>query len=171
MQTLNQRPRLLVLTDIGGDPDDQQTLVRLLVHANEFDIHGIIPEHWRPGHKQTPEEQMALVRRTLRAYGQVRDTLRQHAPGYPTEAHLQSVLKRGKSNVPFALDRDTVRDVSHLVGPGMDTEGSSWIVDLIDRPDPDHAVLRMVCGKGGYVRAIARDLGRELGCLRHVLWP
>ncbi len=30
------------------------------------------------------------------------------------------------------------------------------------------ADLRMVCGKGGYVRAIARDLGRQLGCLGHV---
>lgn len=33
---------------------------------------------------------------------------------------------------------------------------------------PDTADLRMVCGKGGYVRAIARDLGRQLGCLGHV---
>ena len=32
----------------------------------------------------------------------------------------------------------------------------------------DDADLHMVCGKGGYVRAIARDLGRELGCLGHV---
>ncbi|MCV2445984.1 tRNA pseudouridine(55) synthase TruB [Paracoccus sp. DMF] len=33
---------------------------------------------------------------------------------------------------------------------------------------PDTAELRMVCGKGGYVRSIARDLGRALGCLGHV---
>lgn len=39
---------------------------------------------------------------------------------------------------------------------------------LLSGPDPDRAVLRMVCGKGGYVRAIARDLGRALGCLGHV---
>ena len=129
-------PRLLVLTDIGGDPDDQQSLVRLLVHANEFDIEGLIPEHWSPGHKQTPKEQMALVLRCLEAYGEVRANLSQHAPGYPTQAHLHSVLKRGKVNVPFALDRDTVPDVSHKVGPGMDTEGSAWIIDVVDRPDP-----------------------------------
>jgi tRNA pseudouridine55 synthase len=36
------------------------------------------------------------------------------------------------------------------------------------RPDPDHVELEMVCGKGGYVRAIARDLGRALGCGGHV---
>jgi tRNA pseudouridine55 synthase len=33
---------------------------------------------------------------------------------------------------------------------------------------PDEAVLEAECGKGTYVRAIARDLGRMLGCLGHV---
>src|SRR5438105_6154721 len=36
------RPRLLVLTDIGGDPDDQQSMVRLMHYANEFEIEGLI---------------------------------------------------------------------------------------------------------------------------------
>ena len=36
------RPRLLVLTDIGGDPDDQQSLVRLMVYSNEFEIEGLV---------------------------------------------------------------------------------------------------------------------------------
>ena len=39
---------------------------------------------------------------------------------------------------------------------------------LVDRPDPDHVMLEMTCGKGGYVRAIARDLGEALGCHGHV---
>jgi tRNA pseudouridine55 synthase len=39
---------------------------------------------------------------------------------------------------------------------------------LIARPDPDHAVFELVCGRGTYVRALVRDLGRELGCLAHV---
>jgi tRNA pseudouridine55 synthase len=39
---------------------------------------------------------------------------------------------------------------------------------LIDIPDRDHAVFDAECGKGTYVRAIARDLGRRLGCLGHV---
>ncbi len=47
-----------------------------------------------------------------------------------------------------------------------------WVkqLDLVTRPDPDTVELEMVCGKGGYVRAIARDLGRALGCLGHVIW-
>ncbi len=40
---------------------------------------------------------------------------------------------------------------------------------LTDRPDADHVTIEMVCGKGGYVRSIARDLGDVLGCKGHVL--
>ena len=45
-----------------------------------------------------------------------------------------------------------------------------WVesLALVAQPDADHAEFEMVCGKGGYVRAIARDLGRALGCLGHV---
>ena len=39
---------------------------------------------------------------------------------------------------------------------------------LVARPDPDHAEFELICGKGGYVRAIARDLGHDLGCYAHV---
>jgi tRNA pseudouridine55 synthase len=41
-------------------------------------------------------------------------------------------------------------------------------LDLIETPDPDHAVLAAECGKGTYIRSIARDLGRALGALGHV---
>ncbi|MDG2341198.1 MAG: tRNA pseudouridine(55) synthase TruB, partial [Paracoccaceae bacterium] len=41
---------------------------------------------------------------------------------------------------------------------------------MLDRPDADHVKLEMVCGKGGYVRSIARDLGEALGCFGHVQW-
>lgn len=39
---------------------------------------------------------------------------------------------------------------------------------MVDQPDADHAVFEAECGKGTYVRAIARDLGRMLGSLGHV---
>ncbi|MGR3376609.1 tRNA pseudouridine(55) synthase TruB [Salipiger abyssi] len=46
-----------------------------------------------------------------------------------------------------------------------------WVEELVmtRRPDADHVELEMTCGKGGYVRAIARDLGEKLGCHGHVL--
>lgn len=39
-----------------------------------------------------------------------------------------------------------------------------------NHPDPQTTEMTLVCGKGGYVRAIARDLGQALGCGGHVLW-
>lgn len=56
-------------------------------------------------------------------------------------------------------------------GEEMDIAARPLFVEsllLIDRPDADHATLEMVCGKGGYVRSIARDLGQALGCFGHV---
>jgi tRNA pseudouridine55 synthase len=57
-------------------------------------------------------------------------------------------------------------------GEDMELAARPLFVDeltLLDRPDPDYAVLMLVCGKGGYVRSIARDLGEKLGCHGHVL--
>jgi tRNA pseudouridine55 synthase len=56
-------------------------------------------------------------------------------------------------------------------GEEMEIAARPLFVDellLIDRPDPDHVTLEMICGKGGYVRSVARDLGNMLGCFGHV---
>jgi tRNA pseudouridine55 synthase len=42
-------------------------------------------------------------------------------------------------------------------------------LELVDMPDRDHAVFEAECGKGTYVRALARDMGWRLGCLGHVV--
>ncbi|WP_306112848.1 MULTISPECIES: tRNA pseudouridine(55) synthase TruB [unclassified Roseovarius] len=62
-----------------------------------------------------------------------------------------------------------------LARDGADVEIAArplWVEELLltDRPDADHVTLEMTCGKGGYVRAIARDLGAALGCYGHVVW-
>jgi len=41
-------------------------------------------------------------------------------------------------------------------------------LELIETPDHDHAVFEAECGKGAYVRGLARDIGRALGCRGHV---
>ncbi len=58
-------------------------------------------------------------------------------------------------------------------GEDITLEARALYVDsliMLDRPDADHVVLEMVCGKGGYVRSIARDLGAALDCYGHVKW-
>ncbi|MGE3916999.1 MAG: tRNA pseudouridine(55) synthase TruB [Hyphomicrobiaceae bacterium] len=41
-------------------------------------------------------------------------------------------------------------------------------LDLVGTPDADTSVFEAECGRGTYVRALARDMGRRLGCLGHV---
>ena len=43
-------------------------------------------------------------------------------------------------------------------------------LEVVERPDPDHVVIEMDCGKGTYVRSLARDLGRALGTVAYVAW-
>jgi tRNA pseudouridine55 synthase len=60
-----------------------------------------------------------------------------------------------------------------LARDGQDVVLQSRMIDvgalaLVESPDPDHSVLETECGKGTYVRALARDMGRVLGCFGHV---
>ncbi len=70
------------------------------------------------------------------------------------------------------VDGDRAYDLARE-GVAMDLASRDLYVEsltMLSRPDADHAELDMVCGKGGYVRSIARDLGQALGCLGHVAW-
>src|SRR3954463_8761918 len=86
-----QRLRVIIETDAGGDPDDEQSLVRFLLYANEWDVEGIIanrPEA-RPGENRNPERTgLGIVRRMLNAYGDCYPRLVEHYPRYPTREHL-----------------------------------------------------------------------------------
>ena len=73
--------RLLIETDAGGDPDDEQSLVRFLLYANEWDIEGIIanrPATRRPENKNPDDTGLGIVQRLLDAYGECRPNLVQH---------------------------------------------------------------------------------------------
>lgn len=119
------RPRLLVMTDIGGDPDDQQSLIRLLLYANEFEIEGLIASaSGTPGELPQRVVRPDLIRQLVDAYGLVRPSLTRHAEGYP---RAEDLLARIKSGNP--------RRGRKAVGEGQDSEASEWIVTVADRPD------------------------------------
>ena len=78
-----EKPRLVVLTDIGGDPDDQMSMVRLMTYANQIDIEGLVATH--VGGRVNPEQ----IQRIVAAYGKVRDNLELHESRYPKAEYLQ----------------------------------------------------------------------------------
>jgi CubicO group peptidase (beta-lactamase class C family) len=100
-------PRLLIETDAGGDPDDEQSLVRFLLYANEWDIEGIIanrPATRRPENKNPEDSGLAIVRRLLDAYGQCRSNLVQHDARYPTKEFLWQRTVAGYNDTNDAVN-------------------------------------------------------------------
>jgi Protein of unknown function (DUF1593) len=75
-----ERPRLAVLTDMGGDPDDQQSMIRLMVYANEFDLELLIATAaGTPGELKEAITRPDLIHRIIDAYGEVLPNLQKHA--------------------------------------------------------------------------------------------
>ncbi len=115
------KPRVIVLTDITNEPDDEESMVRFLVYSNEFDVEGLVATTsvWLRN-KVRPDK----IRERIEAYGQVRNNLLKHAPGYPTREHLLSVTKAGLPE--FGMQG---------VGEGKSSEGSRDIIEVVDKPD------------------------------------
>jgi hypothetical protein len=119
------KPRLLILTDIGGDPDDIQSLHRLLLYSNEINIEGIIATAtWgakgvrKLGTYYINEN---LIHDVINDYKLIRDNLLLHSRDYPTDVYLRSVVRGGQAN----------RGVDNL-SPGLSTQGSKHIISVVD---------------------------------------
>lgn len=113
--------RVLVLTDIENEPDDAQSLVRFLTYSNQWDIEGLIATTscWQ-------RDKIAdwRILEIIEAYGKVRENLLLHEDGYPSQERLASKVKKG---IPeFGMSG---------VGKGKDSEGSDWIIEVLEKPD------------------------------------
>ena len=87
-----EKTRLFVLTDIGGDPDDQMSMVRLLTYANHMDIEGLVAD--RRGQK-------VRIQQIVEAYGKIRDNLELHEPGFPEADELMACIAEGRDAKDF----------------------------------------------------------------------
>lgn len=143
------KPRVIVLTDIGNEPDDSESLVRFLLYANEFDVEGLVAttSTWQRDKVRTD-----LVTQRIDAYEKVRPNLIRHAPGYPTAAALRGVLRAGTAQFGMAG-----------VGEGKDSDASRLIIAAVDRAD-DRPVW--VLAWGGVV-----DLAQALWSVRATRTP
>jgi hypothetical protein len=128
----SERPRLVVLTDISSlsagvaEPDDGQSLIRLMLYSNEFDIEGLIASsNLGHGQKVQPE----LIRQVVDAYEKVRPSLLRHDDHYPPAERLRGCIKAGQTVAGPKVP------ATGSVGEGKDTEASNWIIRVVDRPD------------------------------------
>ena len=116
-----QRLRLIIETDAGGDPDDEQSLVRFLLYANEWDVEGIIANRLRvrDGENLNRERTgLGIVRALVKAYGDCWPNLVQHDGRYPKPELLLARTVAGYDGaddavklILTAIDRDDPRPV------------------------------------------------------------
>lgn len=120
-QHTKENVRLVVLTDMGADPDDEQSLVRLLLYSNRIDIKGIVATTscW-----QQNTIRPDFIENILSAYERVQSKLLKHEAGFPTAADLRGVAKKG-----------IARYGMQGVGDGMDSEGSELIIRELESDD------------------------------------
>jgi hypothetical protein len=116
------KPRVVVLSDMGNEPDDQMSFVRLLVYSNQLDIEGLVAttSTWQRDVVH-PETMLEIVD----AYGQVRPNLLRHERGWPAVERLRSIVTSGQPAYGMAA-----------VGPGEMSSGAEAIVRAVDRRDP-----------------------------------
>ncbi|MGA9651045.1 MAG: nucleoside hydrolase-like domain-containing protein [Pedobacter sp.] len=113
--------RVIILSDIEADPDDTQSLVRLLLYSNQIDIKGLIATTsvWQKD-RISPES----IKKVIRAYGKVQPNLNKHEPGFPNPGFLMSVVKNGATKYGMLS-----------VGKGQESEGSKWIIKELEKKD------------------------------------
>jgi hypothetical protein len=120
-QTLSPKHRVLVLTDIENEPDDAMSMVRFLTYSNQWDVEGLLAT---TSTHQRDKTAAWRIRQIVRAYGQVRNNLLLHEKGYPDTSYLLSVIKDGLPTYGMTG-----------VGAGKDSEGSEWIIKVVDKND------------------------------------
>ena len=135
------RLRIMIETDAGGDPDDEQSLVRFLLYSNEWDVEGIIANRPKARERENLNPQrtgLGIVRAMLKAYGQCYPNLRQHDRRYPTFEYLWQRTVAGYDDTP---------------------DGVKLLIAAVDNPDPRPLWF---CNWG-------TDNGAAVSCLKRAL--
>jgi len=121
VDNISGKQRVVVISDIGNEPDDQMSFVRLLMYSNEFDIEAMVAATSTWQREKTHAETMLEL---IDTYGQVRKNLMLHAKGWPEAEDLRIRVSNGQGAYGMAA-----------VGAGKATEGSRAIVRAAERDD------------------------------------
>ena len=116
-----EKHRLIVLSDIEAEVDDTESFVRLVLYSNEIDIEGLIATTscWKKT-SVAPE----AIEKVIGAYAKVRSNLIKHDDNYPKAEKLLSLVKQGVPKYGMLG-----------VGDGEDSEGSDWIIKVLEEDD------------------------------------
>ena len=163
-------PRVIILTDFPpidvipgstfkegdppekySDPDDVQSLIRLLLYANDLQIEGLVASAATLANIARKRNILDV----LDVYEQVQPNLMRHDPRYPTADTLRSVTWQGLDGAwgtsYFGVEG---KPLDTLLGEGKDTEASEAIIRVVDKPDPRPVWVCVWCGSREVAQAI-----------------
>lgn len=124
------RPRLIVLADMGNEPDEEQQMIHLIMCSNEIQLEGLIAvtgKFLRPDSEEEFKRRLypELFHGLIDAYAKVYPNLQLHAAGWHTPDYLHSIVATGQSGYGIAA-----------TGEGKSSEGSQQIISVLTRSDP-----------------------------------
>jgi hypothetical protein len=124
------KSRLVIMADMGNEPDEMQQNMHLLMYNNEFDLEGLfaVTGKWlRPDFENEPYRQKLhpeLFDTLINGYSKVFKNLKLHANGWHTPEYLRSIVKSGQTG--YGID---------AVGDGKTSQGSEYLTELILKND------------------------------------
>ena len=137
------RHRLIVLADMGNEPDEEQQMMHLLVCANEVELEGLVAVTGLFLRKKVRPD---LFHKLVDGYAKVEKNLRKHADGWPTAKYLRSIVASGQPTYGIAA-----------VGAGKASGGSKLIVRAVEKDDPRPINVVVNAGSNTLAQAL-RDL-------------
>jgi len=135
------KPRLFVLSDIGNEPDDQMSMVRLLLYSNEIDIEGLVAT---TSNFQKDVTHPETIRAIVADFGKVRPRLLENAAGWPTARALAATIASGRVGYGMAA-----------IDPANPSEGARKLIAAADRDDARPLWVNLWGGASTLAEALA----------------
>ncbi|MGC6505772.1 MAG: nucleoside hydrolase-like domain-containing protein [Coraliomargaritaceae bacterium] len=146
---VSEKPRLLIMADMGNEPDEEQQMIHMLLYSNEFDLEGLVACSGLYLHSDVQYDRNRMVvhpelfTKLIDAYTLVRKNLCRHDDGWPTPDYLHSIVRSG-SNI-FGID---------AVKPGASNEASRFIEAAILKKDPRKLYIVANAGTNSLAQAL-----------------
>ena len=115
-----EKARLIIMADMGNEPDEEQQMMHMLMYSNMFDLEGLIACSGKYLHdgrdgfqgKVHPE----LFHKLIDGYEKVVANLKKHASGWPEPDYLRSIVKAGTAQYGIeAVAEENSTDASRLI--------------------------------------------------------
>lgn len=146
--------RLIILADMGNEPDEEQQMGHMMVCSNEFDLEGLIavtgkylrPEREGAWYQVTHPE---LFHKIIDAYEKDLPNLRKHASGWHDPDYLRTIVKAGQTG--YGIEG---------TGQGKESPGSELIVRALEKNDPRPLWVVVNAGSNTLAQALI-DYGKR----------